>query len=126
MPCDNDFERDFAKFLQGAGDVLRFSKLPQEFGFAIEYTDAVGNLRYYYPDFVAVLASGDHYLIETKGQETSDVARKDQAATYWAENATQLTGVTWRYVKVPQKDYHQLQPTAFADLLVFAAQPGLL
>ena len=126
VPCDNEFERDFAKFLEHAGDVTRFSKLPQEFGFAIEYTDSSGNLRYYYPDFTAVLANGDHYLIETKGQETTDVARKDQAAAYWAENAAQLTGTTWGYVKVPQKEFAQLQPTEFADLLVFARPRVLL
>jgi type III restriction enzyme len=119
VPCDNEFERDFAKFLQHANDVTRFSKLPESFGFAVEYTDTVGNLRYYYPDFVAVLNNSDHYLIETKGQETPDVARKDDAARYWAENATQLTGQTWKYLKVPQKEYEQLQPTEFGDLLVF-------
>ncbi|MEK6574171.1 MAG: hypothetical protein AABZ58_07630, partial [Chloroflexota bacterium] len=43
VPCDNDFECDFAKFLQQAGDVERFDKLPQNFGFAIEYTDSSGN-----------------------------------------------------------------------------------
>lgn len=90
MPCDNEFERKFAKFLQDAGDVERFSKLPESFGFAIEYTDVLGNLRYYYPDFVAALKSGEHYLVETKGQETTEVAYKDHAAHNWAENATQL------------------------------------
>lgn len=126
VPCDNEFERDFAKFLQNAGDVARFGKLPQSFGFAIEYSDSVGNLRYYYPDFAAVLASGEHYLIETKGQETADVAHKDRAADYWADNATQLTGTTWRYLKVPQPEYKRLQPTEFADLLVLARPQQLV
>jgi type III restriction enzyme len=126
VPCDNEFERDFAKFLQDADDVARFAKLPESFGFAIEYTDSSGNLRYYYPDFAAVLTSGDHYLIETKGQETTEVAHKDRAALYWAESATRLTGTPWRYIKVPQKEYTQLQPTEFADLLVFAEPASLL
>jgi type III restriction enzyme len=126
VPCDNDFERDFAKFLQQAGDVERFGKLPQSFGFAIEYTDSSGNLRYYYPDFTAVLTNGEHFLIETKGQETTEVARKDQAATYWADNATRLTGKVWRYLKVPQKEFNQLQPTGFADLIVFASPETLI
>lgn len=121
VPCDNEFERAFAKFLQAAGDVARFAKLPAEgFGFAIEYTDAAGNLRYYYPDFVAALTGGEHYLVETKGQETTEVAHKDRAAQHWAENASQLAGVKWRYVKVPQSEFNKLQPTDFADLLVFA------
>src|SRR5258708_34722097 len=33
VPCANDFERDFAKFLDSAGDVCAFSKLPRAFGF---------------------------------------------------------------------------------------------
>jgi type III restriction enzyme len=32
VPCDNHFERDFAKFLNSAQDVTRFAKLPQPFG----------------------------------------------------------------------------------------------
>ena len=38
VPCQNEFERSFAKFLQRADDVQRFAKLPEQFGFAIEYT----------------------------------------------------------------------------------------
>jgi hypothetical protein len=36
------------------------------------------NLRSYYPDFVAVEQDGSHWLLETKGQETSEVQRKDE------------------------------------------------
>ncbi len=66
VPCDNDFEKGFAKFLDAAEDVSAFSKLPQPFGFSIDYTDAGMNLRSYYPDFVAVDTEGTHWLIETK------------------------------------------------------------
>jgi len=34
VPCDNQLERNFAQFLQNAGDVERFAKLPSQFGFA--------------------------------------------------------------------------------------------
>jgi len=37
----------------------------------------------------------------------------------WCENATQLTGELWQYVKVPQKEYEKLQPVEFSDLLIF-------
>jgi type III restriction enzyme len=119
VPCANGFERDFAKFLDLADDVKTFSKLPEVFGFAIEYTDGNMNLRSYYPDFVAVDQSGSHWLLETKGQETAEVERKDQAAARWVENASELTGVPWRYLKVPQKLFEQLQPVALSDLIVF-------
>ena len=46
VPCGNEFEQAFAKFLEDALDVERFAKLPEQFGFAIEYTDTNNNLRY--------------------------------------------------------------------------------
>jgi type III restriction enzyme len=115
VPCDNEFEANFAKFLDRASDVTKFGKLPLNFGFSIAYTDSVGNLRYYYPDFVVVDSDDVHYLVETKGREDLEVRNKDRAATLWAENATALTGREWRYVKVLQKDFNQLEPTEFSD-----------
>ncbi|MCC7352931.1 MAG: DEAD/DEAH box helicase family protein [Anaerolineae bacterium] len=124
VPCTNKFEQAFARFLESALDVTAFAKLPEQFGFAIEYTDANNNLRYYEPDFVAVALDGAHYLIETKGREDVDVANKDRAAGLWSESATRLTGTQWQYIKVPQKEYEELQADEFADLLVFV-QPLL-
>jgi type III restriction enzyme len=121
VPCDNDFEREFAKFLDGCSDLRAFAKLPQIFGFSIEYTDAAMNLKSYFPDFVAIDDEGTHWLLEAKGQENIDVIRKDNAATRWCENATTLTGTVWQYVKVPQKDYEALRPARLADLT--ALQP---
>jgi type III restriction enzyme len=66
VPCDNDFEFAFSKFLDNVEDVVSFSKLPQPFGFSIDYTDAGMNLRSYYPDFAAVDTDGTHWLIETR------------------------------------------------------------
>ncbi len=119
VPCDNEFEYEFAKFLESAKDVVAFSKLPQQFGFSIEYTDNNANLRYYYPDFVVKNEFGEMWLVETKGQESLEVAFKDRAAKMWCENATKLTGEQWQYVKVPQKEYVKLQPVEFYDLLTF-------
>lgn len=121
VPCDNDFERDFAKFLDNAADVKSFAKIPQSFGFSVEYTDSAMNLRSYYPDFVGLDSAGTHWLLETKGQETADVPRKDAAAERWCENATTLTGTQWRYIKVPQKDFEALRPSRLTDLSVLAA-----
>ncbi|MEX1253691.1 MAG: DEAD/DEAH box helicase family protein [Dehalococcoidia bacterium] len=124
VPCDNEFEKRFARFLEDAPDVEAFAKLPDQFGFAVEYTDSAGNLRYYHPDF-ALLAGGTHYLIETKGREDVDVSHKDRAAKMWCENATMLTEAPWDYIKVPQKDFEKLEATHFSDLIVFAVPPLL-
>lgn len=121
VPCDSHLEERFARFLDSARDVTAFAKLPEPFGFTIEYTDDVGNLRYYEPDFVVVLSDGAHYLVETKGLEDVDVPHKDRAAQIWCENATLLTDTTWGYIKVPQKEFDKLEPAEFADLEVFAS-----
>lgn len=118
VACDNDFERCFAEFLERSPEVEAFAKLPSQFGFTIEYTDAATNLRYYEPDFVAVLSDGTHYLLETKGREDIDVVHKDRAAIIWCENATLLTGVEWRYIKVQQAEFEKLQPEGFGELRV--------
>jgi len=118
VPCDNDFEKEFAQFLQKAEDVERFAKLPEQFAFAIEYMDSAGNLRYYEPDFVALTNDGTHYIVETKGLEDTNVANKDRAAQLWCENTTKLSGKPWTYLKVLQKAYKELQPNRFEDLFV--------
>jgi type III restriction enzyme len=116
----NEFERDFAMFLERAVDIAAFAKLPptSRLPFSIEYTDNMTNLRYYEPDFVARQDDGTHWLIETKGREDVDVAHKDRAARIWCDNATLLTGIAWRYVKIPQPEYQKLQPSDFNDLAV--------
>ena len=124
VPCENEFERRFAQFLEEAPDAIAFAKLPAQFGFAIEYTDAAGNLRYYEPDFVVLLRNGTRYLVETKGREDIDVAHKDRAAQIWCENASILTGIEWRYLKVPQSEFDKLRPSEYGELLVLA--PGLI
>lgn len=39
----------------------------------------MSNLRYYEPDFVAVLSNDTRYLVETKGREDVDVTHNDRA-----------------------------------------------
>ena len=119
VACDNGFEKTFADFLHACPEVVRFSKLPERFGFSIPYTDAALRLRYYEPDFVAVLDDGAHFLLETKGREDLDVQHKDRAAEIWCEHASRLSSVPWTYKKVPQGEFERLRPTRFEDLLYF-------
>ncbi|HVK97323.1 MAG TPA: DEAD/DEAH box helicase family protein [Flavisolibacter sp.] len=113
----NDFERSFSKFLHDSTDVTSFSKLPEQFGFCIQYTDTLANIRNYFPDFIAVTSDKRHWVIETKGREDVDVQMKDNAAIMWCENATELTGTSWNYIKVPQKEFEGLRPDDFQELL---------
>jgi type III restriction enzyme len=116
VACDNAYEAAFARFLEGAPDVAAFAKLPMRFGFSIEYVDDAGNLRLYHPDWAARADDGVMYLIETKGYVGAEVAQKDRAATIWCENATALSGTTWRYRRVDQREFEKLGPRHLSDL----------
>ena len=48
--------------------------------------------------------------------ESAEVSQKDAAAENWCENAAALTGMPWRYRKIPQKGFEVLQPSKLADL----------
>jgi len=124
VAADNEFERDFARFLEDSEGVSAFAKLPptSRLPFSIEYTDNATNLRYNEPDFVTVLIDGTHLLVETKGREDIDVVHKDRAAGIWCENATLLTGTPWSYVKVPQTEFVKLQPRDFSELFLAFGQ----
>ena len=103
VPCNNDLEVNFARFLDSVNDVKAFSKLVQKIGFFIEYRDSGGNLRYYYPDFLVKLE--DKYVIaETKGEEDVDVKFKDKRAKLWCEDAERVTGDKWIYVGVNEDE----------------------
>ncbi len=104
------------EFLDDAPDIAAWCKVPDNFHFSIEYTDQNANLRYYYPDFVAIAADGMRWIIETKGAETVEVQFKDNAARIWCDNATQLTGVAWNYIKVSQKDFDKMGAKDFGDI----------
>lgn len=41
---------------------------------------------------------------------------KDVAAIGWVRNASSLAKLNWKYLKVPQKEFQALQPSALADL----------
>ena len=117
VPCDNDYELSFAKFLDKAPDIKAFAKLPEQFGFCIQYTDTYANIRNYFPDFIAICEDGNRWIIETKGREDIEVKLKDNAATHWCNTATELTKTAWTYLKVPQKAFEDLHPYEFAELL---------
>lgn len=105
VAVDNSLEARFARFLERAAEVDAFAKLTLSTRFALEYLSSAGGVRSYYPDFVARLTSGEHLLIETKGLEDLEVARKDQRAQRWCQDATSLSGSPWTYVKVAQKAF---------------------
>jgi type III restriction enzyme len=123
--CGNEFEYDFAKFLEKAEDVNAFAKIPDQFGFCVQYTDTIANIRNYFPDFIAVAENGTKWIVETKGREDIEVRLKDNAAMNWCKAATELTKEEWKYLKVPQKEFEGLHPDTFEELIAGINPPTL-
>jgi len=116
VPCDNDFEVEFAKFLDRAGDVVAFSKIVSKIGFFVEYRDSDGNLRLYYPDFV-VSTNNDHLIVETKGREDVDVEHKDKRIKLWCEDAAKLTKSKWSFKRIDQEDFEKYRFRSIKELI---------
>lgn len=119
VPCDNSLEADFAAFLDGreAEDVLAYFKNETALHFDIEYLGVAGGIRRYRPDFVVRCGDGVTYIVETKGQEDLEVARKDRRAARWCKDASALTGDRWAYLKVPEGVFRGYPVQDFAGLV---------
>jgi hypothetical protein len=57
--------------------------------------------------------------------EDVNVRMKDIAAQNWCKRATELTGTSWSYLKILQKDYEALHPDTFNELLSALNPPTL-
>ncbi|MGQ9702783.1 MAG: DEAD/DEAH box helicase family protein [bacterium] len=118
VPCDNDFEVDFAKFLDRAEDVEAFSKIVPKIGFFVEYRDSEGNLRIYYPDFVIQTKKNGHLIVETKGREDVDVKHKDRRLKLWCEDATKFTKSKWSFIRVDQEVFEKYRFKSVKELIM--------
>jgi len=118
VPCDNNLEIDFSKWLDETQDVKVFIKVVPRLGFFLEYKAEDNLLHNYYPDFV--LKTGDgHYLVETKGLKGTEVEYKDKRAVQWCKDATKLTGKKWAFFRIDQDQFYELSPktNSFKELV---------
>jgi len=125
VPVDSDLEAKLVTFLDRAEDVAAYAKNTNKLGLTIDYQSEKGHVRIYQPDFIIRLTNGDHWLVETKGLQDGEVARKDARARIWCRDATELTAITatpqtWRYAKVTQDTYLQHRGRTFAGLAAHA------
>ena len=117
VPCDNNFEVEFAKFLDKVEDVVSFSKIVPKIGFFVEYRDSGGNLRLYYPDFVVATDKEGYFIVETKGREDVDVEYKDKRIKLWCEDVNRLTGANWSFKRIDQKDFEKYRFRSLKELV---------
>lgn len=106
----NNFEAEFAEFLDNCSDIDRFAALADKFW--IDYLSSRGAIRMYHPDFIAVQKINNKeifWIIETKGREYEDTDKKDEAMKIWCDNISKQSKLKWKYVKIYQKDFNSLK-----------------
>ena len=111
----NNFERQFAEFLDRAPDILRFAALgTTEQGasgttFRVDYVKPSGAIGFYYPDWVAVHRDLDgeiiNWMIETKGRVWEGTEEKDAAMRDWCQGVSGATADPWKYIRVNQAEF---------------------
>ncbi len=124
----NNFEREFAEFLDRAPDVRRFAALgaTEQGGawtsFKVDYLKPSGAIGFYHPDWVAVqffsdLAGEVNWIIETKGRVWEGTEHKDIAMYRWCRRVSAETGTPWRYIRVNQQDFNPELKTLRAQIV---------
>ena len=128
----NDFERQFAVFLDGATDVARFGSLGTteqgESGtlFRVDYIKESGAIGFYHPDWVLVQTTetGEvNWVIETKGRVWEGTAAKDTAMSEWCRRLAAEHGYVWHYARVNQVQFNSSKAKTLAEL--FQEVPAL-
>lgn len=99
-PVYNELEKGFAKFVDKATDVNKFSALAETYTkFSIAYMNKKGSQGLYYPDFVVeqqLKGKTVNWIVETKGYEDENVPLKDAETEHWCKKASEHTKVEWK------------------------------
>jgi len=110
VACYNDFEAEFAEFLDNAEDVEAFAALANIL--RIDYLSVSGAIRHYLPDFVTIQNINGKkrcWIIETKGREYPDLENKKRAVERWCKAVSDQTGEEWNYLLVQQAKFNSLK-----------------
>jgi type III restriction enzyme len=95
---DSKLELEFARRVDKWPDVEKFSKNLLSINFKIEYVNSRGELANYYPDFVVCTSGDEVYIVETKGLEDLDTARKWKRLVQWCDDATETDMNQIKYI----------------------------
>lgn len=122
----NDFERQFAEFLDGASDVARFASLgttdqgDSGTQFRVDYIKESGAIGFYHPDWVVVqnTEKGEvNWIIETKGRVWEGTAAKDAAMLEWCRRLAEEHGYEWHYTRINQGRFNSTNAKTLTGLL---------
>lgn len=115
---DSHFELEFASFLEKCEDIVSYVKNYMAVHFKIDYQNADGDIRDYYPDFIVKRNPKEVYVIETKGQEDLDVPLKLERLIQWCEDINKKQNkVVYHWLYIEQGKYNKYNPDNFQKLV---------
>jgi len=115
---DSDFELRFAAFLENCGDVVSFAKNYLAVHFKLDYVNANGDIRDYYPDFIVKLSNKHIVIVETKGLADLDVPLKMHRLKQWCEDINRVqSDIVYDYVFVDEESFMKYNPSLFRQLI---------
>jgi len=87
---DSHFELEIANFMEGCDDIISYVKNYFAVHFKIDYRNADGDIRDYYPDFVVKVSAKEICIIETKGREDLDDVEKIARLRQWCDDVNKV------------------------------------
>ena len=115
---DSHFELEVANFLEGCEDVISYVKNYLAVHFKIDYRNADGDIRDYYPDFVVKVSTNEIYIIETKGREDLDDVEKIARLRQWCDDVNKVQKEkVYKTLYVKQEAWEKLErkPGSFQE-----------
>lgn len=115
---DSHLELEFASFLEKCPDILSYVKNYLAVHFKIDYQNADGDIRDYYPDFIVKKNQKEIYIIETKGLEDLDVPLKLGRLIQWCEDINKKqSDATYYWLYIEQSKFEKYNPSDFSSLI---------
>ena len=115
---DSHFELEFANFLEGCDDIISYAKNYFAVHFKMDYQNANGDIKDYYPDFLVKVSEKELYIVETKGREDlHDVEKIKRLHQYCKDVNRVQKELTIAGIYVKQEKYEQYKPSCFAQLV---------
>ena len=115
---DSHFELEFVSFMEDCEDIVSYAKNYFTVHFKIDYRDASGEIRDYYPDFIVKTSEKELYIVETKGREDLDDPLKIARLRQWCEDVNKLQSkMKCHCLYVRQEEYEKYTPKNFTGLI---------
>ncbi len=115
---DSHFELEIASFLEKCEDLISYAKNYFAVHFKIDYRNAAGEIRDYYPDFFVKASEKEIYIVETKGREDLDDPLKITRLKQWCEDVNKSQSEVRCYcLYVKQDEFEKYKPKNFRELI---------